>query len=105
MHVLDSSALLAVIFAEPGAQTVEPLMAGAVISAVNLSEVGAKLVERGFTAFEMVEALRSFQMDTRAFDTEQALSAARLRMPTRSRGLSFGAAPAWPTRPASMPRP
>ena len=53
--VLDASALLAVMLDEPGAEVVEAHFEGAVISAVNLAEVGAKMIERGATP-ELIEA-------------------------------------------------
>jgi hypothetical protein len=43
--VLDASALLAVLRAEPGAERVVPRLEGARIGAVNLSEVVTKLIE------------------------------------------------------------
>ena len=45
--VLDSSAVLAVILEEPGADSVEALLPGAKVSAVNLGEVAAKLRDLG----------------------------------------------------------
>ena len=45
--VLDASALIAVLREEPGAAAVEAVLDDAAISTVNLSEVQAKLVERG----------------------------------------------------------
>src|SRR5580704_7088947 len=49
--VLDASAILAVIGGEPGAEKLTPdLLARAVGSAVNLSEVQAKLVSRGWSS-------------------------------------------------------
>src|SRR3954470_6339900 len=52
--VLDASALLAVMLNEPGADVVEVHFERAVISAVNLAEVGAKMIERG-AALELLE--------------------------------------------------
>jgi PIN domain nuclease of toxin-antitoxin system len=47
--VLDSSAILAVVNAEPGHEKLtEELLAGAVASTVNLAEVQTKLVTRGW---------------------------------------------------------
>ena len=46
--VLDASAVLAFINEEAGAELVEPYLGNAAISAANLSEVVAKLVEKGF---------------------------------------------------------
>jgi PIN domain nuclease of toxin-antitoxin system len=48
--VLDASALIAVLREEPGAAAVEAVLDDAAISTVNLSEVQAKLVERGTPA-------------------------------------------------------
>src|SRR5207302_11171531 len=45
--VLDASALLALINSEPGAERVVQALPGACISAVNLSEVAGKLVDKG----------------------------------------------------------
>ena len=45
--VLDASALLALLLAEPGAARVAALLPDATVSAVNLSEVVAKLAEHG----------------------------------------------------------
>jgi ribonuclease VapC len=45
--VLDASALLALIFGEPGADKVADRIASCVLSTVNLSEVAAKMAERG----------------------------------------------------------
>ena len=45
--VLDSSAVLAVIHAEPGADVVIEALDDAIVSAVNHAEVITKLVERG----------------------------------------------------------
>ena len=45
--VLDASALIALLRSEPGAEVVRKSLAGAVISAVNYSEVLKKTIERG----------------------------------------------------------
>jgi PIN domain nuclease of toxin-antitoxin system len=42
--VLDASALLAFIYDEPGAERVAPLLAESLMSAVNFSEVVARLL-------------------------------------------------------------
>ena len=48
--VLDASALLALLQNEPGSDAVAAVLPHAVLSAVNLSEVVAKMVERGVSA-------------------------------------------------------
>jgi len=90
IHVLDASALIAVIFREAGSDVVEPVLKRAAMSAVNLSEVAAKLIDRGYTIADAQASVQAFQLDVRPFDNGQALAAASLRATTRSRGLSLG---------------
>jgi PIN domain nuclease of toxin-antitoxin system len=88
--VLDASALLALLGGERGADVVAGALPGAVISAVNLSEVVAKLTERGMPDREVRRALDGLGLDVQAFDREQAYLAGQLRTGTRSTGLSLG---------------
>ena len=95
--ILDASARLALLQGEPGASAVvEAIEAGAAISTVNLSEVLAKLAERG-------EHVRSTMATTRqavdradgglrieSFTEEDGIEAADLRPRSKSQGLSFG---------------
>jgi len=46
-YVLDASALLALFLDEEGADRTEEVLDGGLISAVNLSEVGARLADLG----------------------------------------------------------
>ncbi|GGZ06937.1 type II toxin-antitoxin system VapC family toxin [Novosphingobium colocasiae] len=89
-YVLDASALLAAMMGERGAETVEAHFADACISTVNLSEVVAKLTERGVPADSIEESLSDLDLDVRDFDTPQALRAGAMRNITRSKGLSLG---------------
>jgi ribonuclease VapC len=88
--ILDSSAVLAILNAEPGAEVVAPLLADALISTVNYSEVIAKLVERGGTGAEALAALRSIALVTADFDLGLARRTGTLRTETMRRGLSLG---------------
>ena len=88
--VLDASALLAVLRAEPGAGRVEPHLEGAAIGAVNLSEVVAKLDEDGVPEAEIHRAIGRLELDVHAFDAAQAYAAGIVRRKTRAQGLSFG---------------
>lgn len=90
--VLDASALLAVIGDEPGCgPVVEALRRGACgVSAVNLSEVVAKLTDRGAQPGEIREGLDAFGLEVHVFDGEQAHQAGLLRAATRAAGLSLG---------------
>lgn len=89
-YVLDASALLAAMLGERGAQTVEAYFSDACISSVNLSEVVAKLSERGVPDESIHESLFDLDLDVRDFNTAQALRAGTLRNLTRSKGLSLG---------------
>jgi ribonuclease VapC len=89
--VLDASAILAVINDEPGAEKLTPeLLANAVGSAVNLAEVQAKLVSRGWASEEAWEDATSPVREVLAFDEDQARIAGDLVTQTRSLGLSLG---------------
>ena len=88
--VLDASALLALLNAEPGAEEVEQAIPGAAISAVNLSEVVAKLAENGMPVDAILEVLGDIELEIHAFDAALAYETGFLRTQTRSLGLSLG---------------
>jgi ribonuclease VapC len=87
--VLDASALLAVLRAEPGAERV-PRLEGARVGAVNLSEVVAKLIEDEVPEAEVRRAIGGLELDVHAFDARLAYVAGILRRSTRALKLSFG---------------
>ncbi len=88
--VLDTSALLALLLDEPGADTVQATLPGALMSAVNLAEVVSKLCERGMPADQVAFAVSSIGVEIVAFDDEQARVSGALRPLTRAWGLSLG---------------
>lgn len=88
--VLDSSAILAIVFGERGEERVLELVAGALVSAVNLSEAAAKMNEQGFEPEHAEGLLGALGMGVAAFDERDAYEAGRLRVATRRAGLSFG---------------
>lgn len=89
--VLDASAVLALLYNEPGSATVAAaLAAGAVISTVNLSEVVAKLRERGIPEAAARTTTLALGITVVDFDTALAFAAGFLRPLTRAVGLSFG---------------
>ena len=77
--VLDASAVLALINQEPGSEVVEGALQGASISAVNLSEVAGKLIDRGMSEADARRALDSLQLPVHDFDRDMAYAAAGLR--------------------------
>jgi PIN domain nuclease of toxin-antitoxin system len=93
--VLDASALLALLREEPGAARVaEQMGGGAAISAVNWAEVLARLVDLGGDPVEItartLSASATGAVEVVPFDDEEARETARLRLRTRSLGLSLG---------------
>jgi len=88
--VLDASALLAILYQEPGGEGVLNYLPGSLLSAVNLSEVVTKSVDMGMTLEEADLALSGFPYEVVAFDAEHASVAASLRAATRPFGLSLG---------------
>ena len=88
--VLDSSAVLALLWGEPGAENVAASVQHARVSAVNLSEVVARLVDRGMAPAEARHAIRELELRVEVFDKELAIEAGLLRTATRALGLSLG---------------
>lgn len=89
--VLDASAVLAVLKHEPGEERVtEALVAGAVISTVNLSEVVAKLAGAGAPEAGIRARIAGLRVDVAPFDADAAFAAGLLIPLTRSAGLSLG---------------
>ena len=90
--MLDASALLAWLREEPGAENVERVLDGAVISAVNLSEVLQKSLAVGLAAAEaspLPDDLGTLGLSVVTFGTREAQVAAALWSVTRSLGLSL----------------
>ena len=90
MAVFDASALLVLLNSEPSAEVVIEALPGATISAFNLSEVIAKLAERGMPEAAISEALEELGLEVIPFDAGQSLAAGLLRLIIRDRGLSLG---------------
>lgn len=90
--VLDASAVLAVLYGEPGQEEIRGRIPGKEVGvgAVNVSEVAAKLAEAGFTWEESREAIDALAPTVHAFDEGLAYATGELRIATRDRGLSLG---------------
>lgn len=86
----DASALLVVLNSEPGADPLASELGEAVISAVNLSEVIAKLADAGVPEAALREALAGLPLEVVPFDEGSAYVAGLLRPATRKHGLSMG---------------
>ena len=88
--ILDASALLAVLFDEPGRERVEAVRGQALMSAVNMAEVYTKLSDRGTDDEEIRTTLESVSVKVVDFDDSQAIATGDLRKMTRKFGLSLG---------------
>ena len=88
--VLDASAVLAVILTEPGGDSVRPRIADSLLSAVNLVEVIARLLDLGFPPADIDDRLERLRFMVVPFDEDLALRAGLLRVQTRHLGLSVG---------------
>ena len=89
-YMLDASALLALVMGEDGAEAIHTVLPYARISAVNLSEVVAKLQERGVPDDVIAASLAELDLAVVPFDRDQAVRAGLVRMGTKGRGLSLG---------------
>lgn len=88
--VIDASALLALMNAESGAKIVAEAIPGAAISAVNLSEVVAKLSEAGMPESAIRHSLQPLGLEVIPLDEDQAYRSGLLRTSTKRAGLSLG---------------
>ena len=87
-EVLDASALLAWLQAEPGADAVR--LEGALINSVNWSEVLQKARQKGVAVEGVREELEALGLKLRAFSLEEGERAAELYAVTKAHGLSLG---------------
>jgi PIN domain nuclease of toxin-antitoxin system len=89
--VLDASAILAVVNGEAGQEKLTPeVLAAALCSTVNLAEVQAKLVSRGWSPDDAWEDATSPIREAVPFLEEHAKIAGSLVALTRQLGLSLG---------------
>ncbi len=87
---LDSSAFIAYIFDEKGADEAYKYLYNSIVSSVIYCEFISLMTERGFTIDEARETVDSFGIEIIDFDETQAVLAAELRNKTKAKGLSLG---------------
>lgn len=88
-YVLDASAVLCLLFGEPGSDKVEATLPGAKLGVINYQEVIAKLIDRGVPPEEVVEDLSKLEVELVPADQKQAELAGLMRETTREAGLSL----------------
>jgi len=86
--VLDASAVLALLQEEPGADEVEEMLDGALMSCVNLSEVLQKAAQHGADIEGLEYDLEALGVEFRPFDVTAATGTAALW--SAGSGLSLG---------------
>jgi PIN domain nuclease of toxin-antitoxin system len=89
-HVLDASALIALLWEEAGAESVEPLLGRAAISAVNWAEVLQRYTAHGLAVAGRADGIEALGVRIEPFTPADAAAAAELWGSTRSAGLSLG---------------
>ena len=90
MVVVDSSAILAVLNRENGAEFIVSRLRGSFVSAVNLHEVAKKMLEAGSTKDAIHAAMDRLGIRVMAHDADDAYQAASLAAATRKFGRGLG---------------
>jgi ribonuclease VapC len=88
--VLDTSALIALIFDEPGANKVMPYLANAIMSTVNVLETATILRSRGIDLAVAEQEISRLLAEIVLLDQAVAYQAAELYPYTKAHGLSLG---------------
>ena len=88
--ILDSSALIALIKNEKGADIVEPLLGKVVMSTLNISEAAGILIDLGMTHEECKSSIEPYIDLIVPVDMEQSFEMAFLKKLTKHKGVSIG---------------
>jgi ribonuclease VapC len=89
-YILDSSALLAAVLGEPGAEQVLEIIDRSAVSTVNLLEVFGKLIQKGIPAERVRERLESFALPAIPWSDADVWASADLVPLAWTHGLSLG---------------
>lgn len=88
--ILDTSAVLAYLFNEPGGEVVGLALDDSMIAAPNAAEIVSVLMRRGATEADAVNTLRQLEAQIVPLDEALALRTGSLIAITRELGLSLG---------------
>lgn len=90
--ILDTSAVLAYLFEEPGAEAVAAVLeiGAGVMSSVNYAELVSKLVDQGIPSTTLREICANLELTLVDYDEAQAFLTGELRQVGKSLGLSLG---------------
>jgi ribonuclease VapC len=87
--VLDSAAVIALLYLEPGYQRVAEVLDKSAISSVNLAEIYNKLVQKA-SAEEVRGLLRPMELQVEDWSEDMAYRSAEFSAFSKSHGLSLG---------------
>jgi ribonuclease VapC len=88
--VVDSSVVLAHLFNEPGANAAFDILDSATISSVNVSEVIAKLVSKGWDELQAADRFKRYGLTIVNHDEPMAIAAGSLLARHRKSNVSLG---------------
>lgn len=88
--VLDTSAILAMLLEERGADIAIQFADGAAVSANIIAEVATKLFDRGMSRAVVERDILQFGFDVHSVNEADAIAIGALRPLTKSAGLSLG---------------
>ena len=89
-YVLDSTAVIALLYAEPGHKYVHEVLDKSAVSAVNLAEVVNKLAQRGPSSEAVRESLIGLELRVEDWSEDMAYRSAEFTRFNKSHGLSLG---------------
>jgi PIN domain nuclease of toxin-antitoxin system len=88
--VLDASALLALLYREPGHEAVAAVVTSSCMSTVNLAEVLGRFARDGHEPHPILDHIVSMGIEIVSFEAPDTALVASLEPSTRSLGLSLG---------------
>ena len=89
-YVLDSTAVIALLYSEPGHQYVNEVLDKSAVSAVNLTEIVNKLGQRGPSSGALRETLGRLELRVENWSEDMAYRSAEFTRFSKSHGLSLG---------------
>lgn len=89
-YVVDSSAVIALLKDETGAEFVREHISNSYVSSVNLAEISTYLIRQGTPEGIVRDTLLSIPYNIIPFDKEQALTTGFLHLHGKKLGLSLG---------------
>ena len=90
LHVLDASALIALVHREPGWEVVQAVLGHSVVCAIHLTEAMGKLIRKGGEPRRVERYLRALPMPIRPWDAALAWESLDMAPLAWTHGISLG---------------